>query len=297
MLMLSILTIPVRWFRIFMTDLRPLIKTDGLTLKKYHDVDVYVHDEHRWVLPIISYLQINNNLPTPCNLIGFDYHTDTIDVSSLILNDIKIARANDLSVEKVIEICDSLDHQNHDWIKAGMELGMIDNAVIFGINSFDLHSCRDGKDYIDHYGNMHKIFCLSHIREELERGGRLVEFHQKNEIWDILGLDFNLQTKTISAKNTNKALLDIDLDCFTGRFTVSQEYIVPWPDEVYQDVFSDASTYDSACGISGNDVIREMLKSVGAITIAREPEHCGGKNNADIVNIRLNNHIFNGELN
>jgi hypothetical protein len=57
-----------------------------------------------------------------------------------------------------------------DWIKAGMELGLIDNVVLWGV---DFEHRTDENMYSDAIGRFHEIYTIGALNNELGYQGDL----------------------------------------------------------------------------------------------------------------------------
>ncbi len=50
----------------------------------------------------------------------------------------------------------------------------------------------------------------------------------------------------------------------------------PYPDEVFEKEFLTLSTYDRTEGMTGREFVQGLARKAGLITVATEPECCGG---------------------
>ncbi len=64
-----------------MFDLTHLESIDNLKPLKFKDKEGWIHNDHRFVLPLVYDAQERGLLPKPCKIIGFDFHTDICSVS------------------------------------------------------------------------------------------------------------------------------------------------------------------------------------------------------------------------
>src|SRR5208282_4294347 len=189
----------------------------------------FLHDNHRWVLPIIYFAQNEGLLPSPCNIVMFDYHRD--DLTPLSVTEIRSVCVKGLSMDSLIFLCENgLSPKNDDWLKAGMELGMIAHAALFGHENG--RKCLE--EYKDSIGTPHHIAYLGLPLEEMDKGKLDDPFtcDHIDQIFEIMGL-------TIDCNGTGETiLLDIDLDYFkVDIFLGSNTYAIPWPIEAFNDQF------------------------------------------------------------
>ena len=86
----------------------------------------------------------------------------------------------------LIALCDnSLCSNDDDWLKAGMELGLIRNAVIFGVRE-PISLSERFQDYSDNRGNNHFIAILGNLLSALEYQGYLSDACKGNKLREVL---------------------------------------------------------------------------------------------------------------
>src|ERR1700730_17497049 len=158
-----------------------------------HGTPCVIHEDHRWLLPIAHVAQAKGLLPKPCTLVMFDLHTDSNDPHCAA----KLAaiRAH-VSIESLVALCErDLAPLDDDWVKAGMELGMFGDAVIFGVSSPREGSRESSSVYTSRSTSQeHHIQILSLPRSELLFKGKLsdeLKSEQLRKLWDILGWKAN----------------------------------------------------------------------------------------------------------
>lgn len=275
-------------------NLSVLEEIDELRQISFGERKCFLHKEHRWVLPIIFYNQQEKILPHPCTLVTFDAHHDTLDPTCSCNEDILRIKKVGITFDKIIGLCKKkLRKGNDDWIKVGMELGLIGDAVIFYAGD---ESNNGNPDYKDQQGNIHKIKLLSFPGTELGFQGDLsdtAKCKSLSELWKILGWQYNSQFSFV--KNERKILLDLDLDFFIVKWKGC--YRFPWPDEVFENEFLEQSTYQTTKGWTGKNFVDGLVKTAALLTIAREPSCCGGKIKANEVLGKVNHFLFDNKLN
>jgi hypothetical protein len=272
-----------------------LKELDELTEVRLEKCQCFLHEDHRWILPIIHYAQERGTLSKPCTLVGFDAHHDTRDPIPDSIERIRQIRASGVTFEALISLCkEYLNPNDDDWIKAGMELGLIRDVVVFGVqhlydNSFPIR-------FNDHQGDEHRIEVLSLIYEELEYQGRLSDYCKSDslsQLWAILDWEFIPKKGFSFSSRSRKILLDFDLDCFVISW---RDYIFPWPDEVFQREFFTQSKYWSTDGWTGRMFLNELVNRAARLTFARESQFCGGSKKAEEVFSKVNRFLFDNKL-
>jgi len=275
-------------------DLEPLKKLDNLRSVSFEGCNCFIHEDHRWVLPVIHDAQVKEILPKPCTIIIFDAHHDASD--PICPEDIRELRKSGFDTSDLIDLCkNKLKKMDDDWLKAGMELGLIDDVVIFGVdNYFDKEKLRE---YEDHCGVKHRIEMIQSIISELsDNQGDLNDLARSKELcglWDILGWEYSPEHGFMFSDDKKSILLDIDLDCFAVFW---REYHFPWPHEVFENEFFRPSQHSTTSGWNAAKFLEEFISRAALITIAEEPDFCGGIEKSNIIFDRVNKYLFQKRL-
>lgn len=211
------------------------------------------------------------------------------------MDEIKKIRERGPTVPELVRLCQhSLSKLDDDWIKAGMELGLIADAAIFGVG--DRHNAQNLKQYDDHAGRTHSIELVCLPRAALNFQGMLSDLTCSDvysSLWKILGWTLARGNGFYFDRDSEQLLLDIDLDCFAVDWN---NYVFPWPDEVFQNEFFTESAYRSTSGWTGRAFLDGLLKKAGLLTIARESECCDGPAKSAEILRKTNHYLFDGKL-
>lgn len=259
-------------------------------------VESYLHKDHRYCLIPALNKKLKDDKFQPITLIGFDFHHDTCSPSDAALEKLSKFKGS-VELETFVKFVDEeLKKNDDDWIKAGMELGIIDNAIIFGVKQTIQNRVSV---YTDQGGKEHKIVLLHQTPGEMFsfKGGLsdLALDYEFADIWQILGWKLDASTKKFSLNETSQNYwLNIDLDCFIIDW---ESYTFPWEEIVFNDRFKKDESYGAAKGWTGVKFIEEVLKKANLLTICTEPGCCGGINNSQIILERVNKYMFNNEMN
>jgi hypothetical protein len=179
-----------------------------------------------------------------------------------------------LTTATVIELCaNELRRSDDDWLRAGMHLGLISNAVLFGVQAYDYDQFP--MSFADAEGQEHFIAITGLPGSELGYQGDLSDITRKlanRRVWQTLGWE-RLGAEAFRFTDEPKIILDFDLDCFRIDW---RDYKFPFPDEVFEKEFLAPSTYITTMGLSGRDFVHGLAQKAGLITVATEPECCGG---------------------
>lgn len=262
-------------------------KIDGLPIESY------IHRDHRYCLVPAFYKSISPDFE-PMTLIGFDFHHDTCVPTPAALKKMSLLK-NTKNIDDFIDfVKNDLGSNDDDWIIAGMELGLIDDAVIFGINQ-DTPSSRD--NYVDSQNRSHKIIQTSSVPGQMfGYQDALSDISRKkasNDLWDTIGWQLDEKSKKFVLNMNKKFWINIDLDCFIMSW---QDYIFPWKEVVFRDRFIKDTSYGAAEGWTGKKFTDEIIKNSKLLTICTEPECCGGRLNSATILKRLNQYMFNKKL-
>lgn len=269
--------------------LQTLVELDELRASSIGGRSVLIHKDHRWLLPLIHSSQVHGRLPTPCNLAMFDAHHDALEPHCL--DRIRSLREAGFTIEELIELCNrDLRILDDDWLQAAMYLGLIRDAVLFGVH--DVGCVNFPMMFVDSAGERHRIEVMGLPGRQLGYQGHLSDLAKGRayeHAWQILGWECQSSGYFRFADDAPKIALDFDLDCFAVPW---REYVFPWPDEVFEAEFIKPSTYSTTEGMSGQTFVLGLAQKGGLITIATEPRHCGGVEKAAHILDRFSHYVL-----
>ena len=134
----------------------------------------------------------------------------------------------------------ALDVRNIDHVVAAMEAGLVGDVLALARSNPP--GALETDSYRDRRGGVHQIERARSLEDWLDGGGRL-------------------------ARAAGPVLLDVDLDCFTSPSDVDPRALLPWPA---------AQVRDHLLPQGSADFWGALLPRTIALTLAREPYHCGG---------------------
>lgn len=272
------------------SDLRRLVERDRLERLPFSAVPTFVHDDHRFILPIVYWAQRHGRLPLPCKLVMFDRHSDDLrPQQGRALEMIRAMRASEPSVDDLLTLTDgSLSDRDDDWLLAGMELGLFSDAVVFGAEDLGGAGLRE---FQDHRGEAHRIWINASLPGDcFGVQGNLGDIARKYEVrplWEIL--QWGPRNGRMDFTGTEVVALSVDLDAFAIEW---QDFTFPWPEEVWTRRFLKESTYDTTQGWTGKRFVEGLCRKSALLTIAREPAHCGGEAKARQILKDLNEKVL-----
>lgn len=273
-------------------ELQALIQKDQLHELTGLEIPAFLHNDHRWVLVILQWAQSAGLLPRPSLLVTFDHHTDFAKPPFIAADDEGKAFAREYnrnpSVSGAIRACiDQMNPDDGDWISAGMELGIIGDAVVFGAETGNGCDERGGLIYPDMQGGKHSFWPLPLPLAALSHQAALADhYNAPKGLWETLGW------KPSSGFFQSKArlALDIDLDVFAFDTHLGPRF--PWPERIFAHQFATGSLASSLRGMTGREFMTELIRQSSIITIAREPDYCGGEKDSDEIFDLVNQYIF-----
>ncbi|MCX6611725.1 MAG: hypothetical protein NTW74_12845 [Acidobacteria bacterium] len=175
-----------------------LVALDGLKQYRCQDKQILLHEDHRWVLPMVAEAQERGLLPRPVRVVLFDRHTDAAEPGEL---------SCDISVAGVMDACiRELSHHDDDWIVAGIRMGLLADVFIFGVD--------------DRMGDLPKAVGEYGIFGRFEMPGKLGEV--------------GVRAREVLDWKESPILLDIDLDCFAYAY---RDRVMAWDESVFESEF------------------------------------------------------------
>ena len=266
----------------------------NIEVYSFNGKNIILYDDHRSVLNVLfesKKLKLFSKTP---NLIFFDKHEDASDPR---------IKAEDLFKKwgtDRIEDVDSRDFWSFvefdlsgiddDWVLAGMELGLINHAVVIGqtenSNMRDMNNHFESSD-----GIHHELFDIPHLDFSIGCRGCLGDSVSKESNYENIRNIFEYNQllprnyKQFSKEVNNPFVLDFDLDCFT---TECEDTVYAWPEAIF---------WEKYCNNQESfHFMRQLINRSTIITICREPKCCGGLGESNKILGYLDNYFFNGCL-
>jgi len=245
------------------------------------DRRIILYDDHRTILDVLYYAIQEGYFDgqTP-NVVSFDYHDDSVKLSSKVkqrANTIRkrcAAKRQDKLIWQFVEF--ELSSLDDDWVRAGMELGLIKNYIGFGHHCIftDAGNIDNG---FEHYTTLdkevHRLYSNGHLDFVLGDRGVIgddcYEWQQKhNDIKD----DLQYHSGHFDRGEIRPFILDIDLDCFS---TECEEHTMAWPEAIFVERYVE--------NVKVSSFMHYLLDRASFITICREPGYCGGVGEANRI--------------
>jgi hypothetical protein len=197
----------------------------------------FVFDPHRLALPCWALAAHGS---APALLITLDRHFDLVPP--------KVKTPPGLSVlELDAHARRALDVRNYDHILAALDAGVITDVIAIA-----------------------RASPVGSFEGSLWQGHQLV----RGRTVDSFSADFGTERASPEAKQAlalisqaPRIVLDVDLDCFTSSSDADPTTVLPWPQSVIREYLMP---------LGSEAFWAAVLPKCVALTLAREPNHCGG---------------------
>jgi hypothetical protein len=207
--------------------------------------DAYLFEPHRLALPAWALAVAEG---PPALLVTLDRHLDTVPPAHPDRVPHRSAGLHALDEFARWE----LDVRNYDHILAAMEAGLVGDALL--IARARPRGAHSADTYVDRQGVSHRLLVAPTVDRLAEGYGTPEASPLAREAQALL-------------EAAAGVLLDVDLDCFTSPSDADPTEVLPWP----------RATIRQHLMPEGSEAFWEaVLTRCLALTLAREPHHCGG---------------------
>lgn len=276
------------------TSIYGLSNHTNIEVYSFHDKYIILYDDHRSILNVLFETKKLGLFSATPNIIFFDKHDDACNPqinAKDLFEKWGIERIEDVSSRDFWSFVEfDLSGLDDDWLLAGMELGLINHAVVIGqtenSNMRDLNNLFESSD-----GEVHELFDIYHLNYSLGCRGCLGDNVIKEPYYENVRNIFEYNQPPygrydkFSKEVTNPIVLDFDLDCFT---TECENNVYAWPEAIFREKYYD------------NEEVRhfmhELINRSTIITICREPTCCGGLGESNKILGYLDHYFFDGCL-
>jgi len=276
------------------TSIYGLSNHTNIEVYSFHDKYIILYDDHRSILNVLFETKKLGLFSTTPNIIFFDKHDDACNPqinAKDLFEKWGIERIEDVSSRDFWSFVEfDLSGLDDDWLLAGMELGLINHAVVIGqtenSNMRDLNNLFESSD-----GEVHELFDIYHLNYSLGSRGCLGDNVIKEPYYENVRNIFEYDQPPygrydkFSKEVTNPIVLDFDLDCFT---TECENNVYAWPEAIFREKYYD------------NEEVRHFMHKLinrsTIITICREPKCCGGLGESNKILGYLDKYFFDGWL-
>ena len=257
-----------------MDNINELSYRANINLRTINSKDVVLYEDHRTILNVLFYLKIKTPTSFPLNVILFDDHDDAGIPAKEALAQIEKFLAKEPTLREFWSFTEfDLRNRDDDWIKAGMELGLVNNLFLF--NSKESVLSFESMYRTKKFGTK-KIYNLGFIWDALVDKGCLNATFNKVEfgsMWKDFGWKFNKKYDRHIFNPGKQFIVDFDLDCFTTEILNKRLAI---PEEVLFEKFSKSVKTCNHLVFNCQDFVKELIQKSLITTMCFESTYCGG---------------------
>lgn len=254
--------------------------------------DVYLYEDHRTILNVLFLKKKNNELECPVNIILFDNHDDGCVPSTSALEKIDLLNNEaDISIRDFWNFTEfDLKGLDDDWIKAGMELNLIENVFLF-------NSCESKIYFVEEYETKKfgtkKIYNLGNIWDCISYKGYLNDIIKKeySQLWEDFG--WVIEEGRFYFEPKRKFIVDFDLDCFSTEVLGKRIAI---PTEILYEKMTKYQIRDYHYYGSSQELIQDFIDKAEFTTICFETQFCGGYLEAFKIFQSVNDLFFDNKI-
>lgn len=276
------------------TSIYGLSNHTNIEVFSFYDKYIILYDDHRSILNVLFETKKLGLFSTTPNLIFFDKHDDVCNPqinAKDLLEKWGVERIEDVSSRDFWSFVEfDLSGIDDDWLLAGMELGLINNAVVIGQNENsnmkDMNNMFESTD-----GRVHNLLDISHLKYSIGCRGCLGDSIIKEPYYETVRNIFEYNQPPherydkFSEEVTNPFVLDFDLDCFT---TECEDNVYAWPEKILREKYYDNEEVQY--------FMHKLINRSTIITICREPACCGGLGESNKILGYLDRYFFDGCL-
>ena len=266
------------------------------TVRMTGDTPVAVFRDHRWTLPVMALAAEQGLLSLPVCVIGFDRHPDALMPACGAEPLAGVRREGNYSHDVFVPVVrDRLSPRDDDWVRAGMELGIVGDMASFGSIPDDERdeNVGDATIHCDTDGAEHRLYRLGRPHHELSFKGAFADGDHptvRAGMWERLGWN---RAGHAFTPPSGPYVLDLDLDYWTISWDT---YTFPFPPDVF------AGEFGADCQSPGTDpypvknFFDRLVAGAVLVTIATEPGFCGGADHAQTILEQVDRYLFDGRL-
>jgi len=275
-----------------MPEIRDLSKRSNINTITTENSEVVIYEDHRTILNVLYFLKTNGLATFPIDLFMFDDHDDFEKPSDKALK--RIAKFNAAApTERAYWTFTEFDlnPQDNDWVKAGMELGLINNIFLF-------HSTQatysPSQTYQTKNFGEKRLYNLGSTWDALGNQGRLGDFSNGaayGQLWEDMG--WIKDNGKFELRRENNFIADFDLDCFSA-YILDKRYAVP--SEILRTKFEKVTWSEHHYYFQAADFVKKLIEKSVLTTVCFENNFCGGIRESHKIFETFDSLFFDGEI-
>jgi hypothetical protein len=253
--------------------------------------EVIIYEDHRTILNVIYHLKNERNITSGLDIIMFDKHDDFCTPRASALRKVS-SFLKTPSPEKLFQIVEfDLNVLDDDWVKMGMELGLIGNVFLFNSDESSVHIREAYKT--KKFGTKY-LYNIGDVWSALGYHGKLNDpiKREYTQLWNDLGWEM-IDGKFRLSANRPKFIFDIDLDCFSTQILGKTIAI---PEEIIIPRLTDYSNPSYHYYHNSQKFMKDLIKYSEIVTLCFENGCCGGIREAHKIFNMVDYVLFENEL-
>jgi hypothetical protein len=253
--------------------------------------NVVIYEDHRTILNVLFHLKEKRKIEEPLDLVMFDNHDDFCHPRPAALKKLSsfLKKPTKEKLNQIVEF--DLSSLDDDWVKFGMELGLIGNVFLFNSDESNVHF---REEYETKKNGTKYLYNLGDVWSALGYHG-LLNDPIKSEYKQLL-TDFGwelVEGKYRFSQNRKKYVFDIDLDCFSTRIL---DKTIAIPEDIIIKRLTKFSHPSYHYYYSSQNFMKDLIKDSELVTLCFENGCCGGIREAHKIFNMVDYILFDNEL-
>ncbi|MGQ2981847.1 hypothetical protein [Flavobacterium sp.] len=255
-----------------MPEISDLSHRSNINTKHTYNSEVVIYEDHRTILNVLYFLKKNELGAFPIDLFMFDDHDDFVKPLAPALERIAEFNQNAPTEREFWSFTEfDLRVKDDDWVKAGMELGLINNVFLF-------HSSKASYSFSEAYQTQNfgekRVYNMGAVWDALGFHGALDDFSNEAEygqLWQDMGWIKN--NGKFEINRINDYIVDFDLDCFS-TYIADKNYAIP--EEILIKKFEEYRRSENHYYSQPLTFVKKLIENCFLTTVCYENNSCGG---------------------
>lgn len=253
--------------------------------------EVLIYEDHRTIINVLYFLIEKRELKESVDLIMFDNHDDYCHPRETTVEKIIefLKNPNPQELNQIVEF--DLNSLDDDWVKVGMELGLINNVFLFNSDESGVGFREEYKT--QNFGTKY-LYNLGDVWSALGHRGYLNDpiKTEYQALWDDFGWELK-DGKFDFKKDRRNFVFDIDLDCFSTRI---MDKTIAIPEEIIIERLTEHSRASYHYHYSSQQFMKQLIREAEMVTICYENGCCGGIREAHKIFNMVDYVLFDNQI-
>ena len=252
-------------------QLYEIAQRSNINHKFISENEVLIYEDHRTIINVLYFLIEKRELKESVDLIMFDNHDDYCHPRKTTVEKIIefLKNPNPQELNQIVEF--DLNSLDDDWVKVGMELGLINNVFLFNSDESGVGFREEYKT--QKFGTKY-LYNLGDVWSAIGHRGYLNDPIKKEYqvLWDDFGWELK-DGKFDFKKDRRKFVFDIDLDCFSTRI---MDKTIAIPEEIIIERLTEYNHASYHYYASSQQFMKQLIRDAEMVTMCYENGCCGG---------------------